>query len=352
MIYELKMDLKILLRYFSNKYSRKDFSAVNNAFQQKGENPQLEEQMNLHWQDFDSEALPDIKLDHLLDKVHHRMNVEGNPQIKVFNLWQLAQRAAAILFLPLLLGSLAYNYLKPTLANVDEAWAEIQCPLGVRTKFQLPDGSTGFLNSGSVLKYPVIFANNRNVKLTGEGYFEVVHNEKSPFHVKTKNLDVKVLGTTFNIVAYENENLEEVILQTGHVEVASNDGKSLGSLQPEQEMVFNKQDLSHKINNVESTQYTSWKEGRLTLRNVDIDELAIRLSRWYNAEVIVDKTNKAINAYAYHGTFEDEQLDDVLKILSLSSPISYIEKERTKDKSENYSKRKVILSVNLKKSIK
>jgi len=345
------MDLKLLIRYFSNKYSRKDFSAVKDAFQQKGKNLQLEEQMNLHWQDFDSESLPDIRLDHLLDKVHHRMNIEDNPQVKVFNLWLLAQRAAAILFLPVLLGSLAYNYLKPPLAESDMAWAEIQCPLGVRTKFQLPDGSTGFLNSGSVLKYPVVFANNRNVTLTGEGYFEVVHNEKSPFHVKTKNLDVKVLGTTFNIIAYENETLEEVVLQTGYVEVASNDGKSLGSLQPEQELVFNKQDLSYKINKVESAQYTSWKEGRLTLRNVNIDELAIRLSRWYNAEVIVDKTNKAINAYSYHGTFVDEQLDDVLKILSLSSPISYFEKERTKDKNENYSKRKVILRINPKKSI-
>lgn len=95
------------------------------------------------------------------------------------------------------------NTEKQTKKNETLSFAEIECPLGVRNKFQLSDGSTGYFNSGSWLKYPVQFIGERKVELSGEAFFDVAHNAEIPFHVNTRNLDIKVLGTTFNLIANE-----------------------------------------------------------------------------------------------------------------------------------------------------
>lgn len=340
------MDANTLIRYFFNKYSRKDFLSVNEAFQNKNESLQLEKQLEDHWMELSEENIPEVKLNHILDKVQHRIYIEENGKRKVISIWQIAQRIAAILFLPLLIASLVFSDWKLWHSENDLTYTEIQCPLGVRTKFQLPDGSTGFLNSGSTLKYYSAFAHNRKVYLKGEGYFEVKHIEKSPFHVETKKLDIQVVGTTFNVIAYDDEIVEEIILQTGRVNVNDNKGKRIASLIPDQKLILKKESMKFNVGTVVAEQYTSWKEGKLMFRNENIDDVAIRLSRWYNTDILIDNSDKQISTYTFHGTFVNEQLDDVLKVLSLASPISYKEITRKPDNNGIYPKRKIILSIN------
>lgn len=341
------MDANTLRRYFANLYSRKDFFSISSAFHQKEKELYLENQLMEHWMEFDESKLPDVQLDSILDKVQHRIYLDESRKRKkrVVSFWQVAQRIAAILFLPLLIASVIYTWY-PSNKQTQTAWAEIQCPLGVRTKFHLPDGSTGYLNSGSVLKYPVSFENNRNVVLSGEGYFNVQHNEDSPFHVKTRNLDIKVLGTSFNVLAYDDEKSEEIILQTGHVDVSDQNGNKIASLSPDERLIVEMEKGNINFGKVISEQYTSWKEGKLMFRNERIEDVAVRLGRWYNAEIIVDHTDSRISAYTFHGTFVDEQLNDVLKVLSIGAPISYHEITRESDKNGIYSRRKIVLSIN------
>lgn len=339
------MDVNLLKRYFANKYSRKDFFAIDEAILHWDKNVSMEMLMEQHWLEFDENALPNVQLDFLLDKVQHRIYIEENRKLKLMRFWPIVQRVAAILFLPLLISTLAYYWIQPNWGK-ESSWVEIQCPLGVRTKFHLPDGTSGFLNSGSNLKYAAIFADNRKVKLTGEAYFDVVHNEKSPFHVLTKNVDVKVLGTSFNVIAYNGEGTEEIVLQTGHVDVLDNDGTRIASLVPNQKLVFRKDDGRFGVEKVVSEQYTSWKEGKLMFRNENIKDVAARLSRWYNAEIVINESDNHIQSYTFHGTFVDERLDDVLKVLSLAAPISYVEDEQKRDWNGVYSKRKIIISTN------
>lgn len=342
------MDANILRRYFANTYSRKDFFRVSSDFHQKENDLYLQEQMKAHWMDFDDSELPDIQLNSILDKIQHRIYLDEYRKRKkrIVSFWQFSQRIAAILFFPLLLASVIYNNWYPTNKQTQTSWAEIQCPLGVRTKFYLPDGSTGYLNSGSVLKYPVSFENNRNVVLSGEGYFDVKHDEDSPFHVKTKNLDIKVLGTSFNVVAYDDEKSEEIILTTGHVDVSDQKGNKIASLTPDERLVVEMENRKINLGKVVSEQYTSWKEGKLMFRNELIEDVAVRIGRWYNAEILIDQTDSRIKTLTVHGTFVDEQLDDVLKVLSYGVPISYREIARVNDKNGSYSKRKIILSIN------
>lgn len=343
----MTFDINILKRFFEGKYSRKDYLAIREKLVSADDDRQLRELMLSHWVEFDGIGLPDENVDHILDRLQHRIRLEENKETRRYRFIQVFQRLAAILIVPLILSFLAYLYFQPEKTEMVDAYAEIQCPMGVRTKFTLPDGTTGFLNSGSTLSYPVAFDKTRQVELTGEALFEVVHNEKSPFVVKTGKLNVKVLGTSFNVISYPGEATEEIILQKGKVEVLDNSGKILTELLPDQKLAVNHVDRTAKRSVVIASQYTSWTQGKLVFRNENMEQVAKRLSRWYNAEIIL--ADKGLDEFTFYATFVDEPLDEVLKLLALTTPISYREEKRTTGPDGLYQKRKIVITINPKK---
>jgi len=307
-------------------------------------NSQAEQFLNEDWESrLEAEIISNRNFKPTLDKVHHRIRLNENNKLIQFSFSKTFQRVAAILIIPLLLTFVGYIYTQSGKTR-SISFAEIQCPLGVRTRFQLPDGSTGFLNSGSTLKYPVQFTTERSVELTGEAFFDVVHNEKIPFYVNTKNLNIKVLGTTFDVIANEDEKIEEIVLQTGKVDVSTKDGKKLASLLPDEQLILDIENQTFSKTEVIASQYTTWKEGKLVFRNENMQQVALRLSRWYNADVVVG--DKLLDNYTFHATFIDEPLEEVLKLISITTPISYNEVKRTADSQGIYQKRKVILRIN------
>ena len=343
----MTFDINILKRFFEGKYSRKDYLAIREKLVSADDDRQLRELMLSHWVEFDGIGLPDENVDHILDKLQHQIRIEENKKTRRFRFIQVFQRVAAILIIPLILSFLAYLYFQPEKTELLDAYAEIQCPMGVRTKFTLPDGTTGFLNSGSTLSYPVAFDKTRLVELTGEAYFDVVHNEKSPFTVKTRELNIRVLGTTFNVISYPGEATEEIILQSGKVEVLDNAGKTITKLNPDQRLTVNHDDHTAKRSAVIASQYTSWTEGKLVFRNEDMKQVAQRLSRWYNAEIVI--ADKSLEDYTFYATFVDEPLDEVLKLLAFTTPITFREEKREAAIDGLYPKRKIIITINPKK---
>jgi transmembrane sensor len=334
----------LLQKYSEGKLNLKEQIELSELLADK-QNSASEQILLDDWKSqLESETIPNQNLKHLLDSVHHRIRLNESNNLVHLNWWQGFQRVAAILIFPLLLSFLAYFYFQSKESASNVSYAEIQCPLGVRTKFQLPDGSIGYLNSGSRLKYPVQFIGERKVDLIGEAFFDVVHNKEIPFHVNTRNLDIKVLGTTFNVIANEDEKTEEIVLQTGEVDVSSKSGKQLAILAPNEQLTLNteKQTFVKKV--VEASQYSTWKDGKLVFRNENMQQVARRLSRWYNAEVVVD--DPLLDDYTFHATFIDEPLDEVLKLLSITTPISYKEEKRATDTQGVYQKRKIILRIN------
>jgi len=308
-------------------------------------NRNAEQFLNDAWQSqLKSQIISSKSLKSILDKVHHSIRLNESIKLQRFNWVQIFQRVAAILIIPLLLSFLVFIRSQPGKSSINVAYAEIQCPLGVRTKFLLPDGSTGFLNSGSRLRYPVVFAQQRSVELIGEGFFDVVHNKEIPFHVKTRNLDIKVVGTIFNVIANEDEETEEIILQSGEVDISFKSGKQMAVLFPNEKLTINTKKQTFTKKHVIASQYTTWKEGRLVFRNENMKQVAVRLSRWYNANVIVE--DSLLNNYTFHATFIDEPLDEVLKLISITSPITFREERRTSDKEGIYQKRKIVLQIN------
>ncbi len=333
---------EILQRFFKGKYSRKDFLAIKSVFEKPEKEAEIKNLLQNHWFDFNDYPLPEGNIDHVLDKIHHQIRIENKP-VKRMRFITTFQRIAAILIVPLILTFLAVFYFQPKLPTPEIASAEIQCPLGVRTKFVLPDGTTGFLNSGSTLEYPVIFTSERNVTLIGEAFFDVKHDKEHPFTVNTPHLATKVLGTQFNVIAYEDENSEEIILREGKVEVYSNLGEKLETLQPNQKMVLNTETRQYSKNKVEADQYVSWTEGKLVFRNENMQQVASRLGRWYNVEIEIQ--DPELLKYAFRATFIDEPLEEVLKLLAKTTPITYEEQMRETTNDDTYKKRKVIVSL-------
>ena len=342
----MKLNPEIVDRFFKGKYSRADYLATKSLFTDIERREDLEIHLENQWFDYASEPLPEGDFNHILDKVHHQIQLEARP-VRGHSFVKVFQKVAAILIVPLLLGYLAIYFVQSKNSRAEVAMAEIQCPLGVRTKFVLPDGTKGFLNSGSTLQYPVVFDRERTVTLNGEAYFDVTDDEERPFVVNTPHLHTLVLGTQFNVIAYENENTEEIILREGKVEVYSSLGKKLETLEPDQKLEFNRATRKYGINHVESSQYISWTEGKLVFRNESIEEVARRLGRWYNVDIEIQ--DPELLNYSLWATFIDEPLEEVLKLLSLTAPMSFEEQLRETNERNLFKKRQVILRLDNKR---
>lgn len=240
---------------------------------------------------------------------------------------RIFQRVAAILFLPLLFLT-SYGLLKH--GNQSGQDIRVTANAGMISQFSLPDGSKVWLNSGSSLVYPSVFnRSQRTVRLTGQGYFDITRNTKSPFIVEAPDgYAVQVYGTEFNIVAYEDENTIETTLVTGAVELQI--GAVNQPLKPEQKAVFNKETKQLQIEYVNPVLETSWKDGRIIFRNHPMGEVLKTLGRYYNVRFVVENED-VMNSFI-RGTFEYEQLPQVMEYLHLASGIKYrIQKPVIKD---------------------
>jgi transmembrane sensor len=266
----------------------------------------------------------EVNLNHLLDRVHHiiRKNEIMKRQKPLQKFIRIYMRAAAILLLPLLVaGGLVYSYLgNQSKTTTDrQVSSTIYAPLGARVSFNLPDGTTGMLNSGSHLSYSLPFIGNRHIKLDGEAWFEVNRDEKHPFEISAGNSTVKVLGTSFNMSAYPAENYVEVVLQKGKMEFQDNKGGKMVTLLPSERLVFQNGNISKSV--TDPVKYYAWAEGKLVFRGDPMAEVARRIERWYNVKV--ELADQELEKYSFRATFEDDKLEDVLRFLSMTSPIKY-----------------------------
>jgi transmembrane sensor len=162
-------------------------------------------------------------------------------------------------------------------------------PRGGQYQVTLADGTVVWLNSGSSLRYPTVFAGaERRVEITGEAYFEVAKNPNQPFKVKI-NLasgqggEVEVVGTHFNVNAYDDEPAVNTTLFEGSVKVNTATGTNF--IKPGQQLQYNKLKQIKIENNADMEQVIAWKEGRFQFDNADINQVMRQLSRWYDIEV-------------------------------------------------------------------
>lgn len=193
---------------------------------------------------------------------------------------------------------------------------------GSKGSVTLPDGTTAWLNANSMLIYPEQFSDNkRSVKLEGEGYFEVVRNEKAPFFVETDGMIVNVLGTHFNVKNYENKETIETTLLSGEVEVFLS-GMSKGIiLKPNQRISCNRQSGTYNLAEVDASDYIIWIGDKLVCTNEKLSTILHRMKHWYNMEIECKKGVSLDHRLSL--TIRKESPEEILKLLTLISPIRY-----------------------------
>jgi len=395
----------ILKKYFEDKASDEEKKLVNYWLNTPENSFILENSLGQLWKDIDIDInAPDIDLNALLDKTHHEINLARKKEKNSFVssksgssvTFSLAvrniARIAAILLLPLM-GYVGWEiyYQKMWIKNqADIVYNEIICPLGARSHFELPDGTKGSLNNGSWLKYPVKFSGEfREVELVGEAFFNVYQCKDKPFIIHTNGLGVKVLGTRLNIYSYPGENYQEFTLESGSIELIQGEKEqiSVAKMKPGQHVVYrfnqdnteiqleatekdllnidNKHELDgiinrmkpgqrvvYKLNNgnmeikfdKKTEQYTAWKEGKLILRDDPMPNLLKRIERWYNVKFNI--LDESINEFTYWATFEEENLDQVLHLLSLTGPIKFKKYQREKMTDGTYKIQEIDVMLN------
>lgn len=166
---------------------------------------------------------------------------------------------------------------------------QVIIPYGNRSKITLSDNTVVWLNAGSRLIFPSEFSGKmREVLLFGEAFFDVSENKEMPFIVKTSSLEVKVLGTEFNVSAYPEDNTVQTVLKEGSVSIRRNNSGFFESdiiLKPNQMAVFNKNTLDSKIYDVDAAYYTIWVNGLLSFDDQDFNRIIKKIERYYNIQI-------------------------------------------------------------------
>ena len=346
-----EFDNKLIKKYYQKKCSPEEKEIVEYWFADIKYNKGTTEAAEQEWEQISTEGDKKGLLTDILYKIHYNIHLNECRRMRESRWLSRAKSAftytsAAVIGLLLVINIWLWQG-GGRLPVKQPVFTEIYAPYGSRINFNLPDGSSGWLNSGSSLKFPIRFANNeRKVILNGEGYFNVISNKKKSFVVSTKYYQVRAFGTSFNVQAYSDiDSFEEVTLENGKVQIEKlkQDGtfKKILDLKPGQHAQMDYFSNSIKTIYNETDKYTAWKDGKLIFRNDPLERVIKDLQRYYNVKIEVK--DEKLFKYHFHATFEEETLFETLRLLKLSSAIDYKIYRRVKNENGNYLKRKIIL---------
>ncbi len=200
---------------------------------------------------------------------------------------------------------------------------------GRKSTIFLKDGSIVYLNSESKIKFPEVFNDSiRLVHLEGEAYFDIARNEHKPFIVQTGDLQIKVLGTSFNIKAFQELDDIKVSLNSGLVEISNfitqskeQHGQKINLKAGESVSYLKIQNRFADVSNFDHNLDLSWKDGQLVFKDADVSTVISKLERWYGVDISVQ--NKPNFKWEYTGNFENQTLHNVLELLSFSQNFDF-----------------------------
>ena len=238
-------------------------------------------------------------------------------------------RYAAVVAIIIAVGCISYWQGE---VNVKDTFADIsvEAPLGSKTKLYLPDGTLVWLNAGSRMTYSQGFGvDNRKVELEGEGYFEVKRNEKIPFFVKTKDLQLQVLGTKFNFRDYPEDH--EVVVSLLEGKVGLNNllrEEKEAVLSPDEWAVLNKANGLLTVESVTASNASQWTDGYLFFDEELLPDIAKELERSYNVKIHI--ANDSLKTFRFYGNFvrREQNIQEVLEALASTEKMQYKIEER------------------------
>jgi hypothetical protein len=216
-------------------------------------------------------------------------------------------------------GKLVYDINGAKTKKAAVLYNTITTPRGGQYQVVLSDGTKVWLNAASSLKFPAIFTGNeRNVELSGEAYFEVAKNKDKPFKVAVNNMNIEVLGTHFNVNAYNDENAIKTTLLEGSVKLKT--GNQQAYLKPGQQATLGQQQMFN-IRPVNTEDAVAWKNGYFVFNNENIQSIMKKISRWYDVEVVYEGK---VDERDFGGTASRfGSVTEVLKLLELTGTVHF-----------------------------
>lgn len=264
----------------------------------------------------DNELEVDIVLDRLKMRIMNEHERIGKKTRRSFIRWY--QAAAVLLVLFGLYFWLSIEQTEPKLMVQNQ----LITAKGSKGKFTLPDGTVVWLNSESRLVYPDQFADGkRTVNLVGGAYFEVVKDEKKPFIVKAGDVDVEVLGTSFNISSYPFKDNIETALLSGSVKISGPSVRKEIYLKPNEVFEYKRDLHAVSVKSANASLYADWIKDRLVFDNRPLSDILISMEGWYNMDIVCPE--KFAESTYMSFTIRQEDIDEILRAMSFIIPISY-----------------------------
>lgn len=336
--YEINESL--LLRFFNKQVTREEIAHVEEWIQVSEENRKIAR--DIHYITFAATTLRNLRdtpSEKALKNVKRKMNQKRS--------WTLLktrfQQIAAILFIPLLL-SLGYYMLKGD--QEPPRWIEMRMNPGMIGSIVLPDGTKVWLNSDTYIKYPSAFASDlREVELNGEAYFSVAKEPDRKFivHSNEDQVAIEVLGTEFNIDAYQDNGFITTTLVSGSVRLSyinTKDEKHSLLMQPHEKVIYDRTSKFVDEHKADVERDISWRDGTIILKETPLKEVLWTLSKRFNVEFEV--RNRRLQSSSFTGIFKNQQLERILEHFKIASHVNYSIKQETGKDGEILKKRVIL----------
>ena len=248
---------------------------------------------------------------------------EAKSALRKLKIYSAGLRVAAILVVGLIFSSIWF-YMQSGKGTGLEQKQTVSIPYGAKTKLTMPDGSTVWLNSGSTLSYADNFLKKREVELKGEAFFDV-KKSKIPFEVNTSFGKIRVLGTTFNVLAYPESSFVTTLVH-GSVQIDRESNKQRQILEPGQQAELIGGNLVKS--EVETELFTSWKDGKMILKREPFPYFMKRLERWFNVKI--EYVPNDFKDLWYSGTIESETITEVMEMIGKAAPVHFTFDSKTR----------------------
>jgi ferric-dicitrate binding protein FerR (iron transport regulator) len=320
------MDDRMILKYMNGQLSSEEKREMLDWINVSDDNRDYYRKMRELW---DLSILTD-KYDHIdneeaynninnkIAELHEYKGSEKKRFVRIISAFGKVAAIVAIVFLA------SQYYFKNQEGQLYSGYNKIEVPIGARTKVILPDSSIVWLNSGTKISYPEKFSGNKRiVSLNGEARFEISENREKPFIVNTPMHSITVLGTTFNVYAYDESNHFETTLLEGSIILKNNSEKKILKMEPGQQVVYDKTTQKMTVHNdIDIKGSSSWISDYYSFDKIKFDEMLERLGKYYNKKVIINRPE--IAAYECTGKFKvGEPLEHILNVVKVTKPFKY-----------------------------
>ena len=314
---DLKYINNLLKRFVDGLYTRKDADDLLKHFHAGKYNTEISEAMDNVWEEMEEDEVSSLQHQQYREEARLLLSRIRKPEKRFSFIPYL--RYVAIVAVILSIGWGGFRLIRSNQEKV-LTYTEVHVKNGEHKRIILPDGTSVTLNAGSYLRYPREFITDvRRIEMNGEAFFEVTRDEEKPFLIHTKDADVKVLGTSFNVKAFDMDEQLTVSVQTGKVQVDL--PEAMMRLLPDEQFVMDKTKGEFQKRNEDARLSTVWIKGGLYFNRTPIRTVVNELVRMYN-RTIEFAPGAEYNDYIY-GERDNKSLEAVLKSIQYSTDIKY-----------------------------